>query len=413
MKLLLLQWNTFFLLSLLWINNVQGQTTDCIDGQAPKHQMAWKNSGQVSHSHRPHFPKASLPPVSARMDQMAKLLMQAYPQPKGLECHIRREVDGEGDHDEYKASLSGKASPFRYSVEGWFFTLHCDTKTGQVKREGETGTTLELHVNWLHRFMKPIDGEYSELTIANGQQMYFMPYVVGELKGYPVYSTQQLTWDKRAQESVINANRPEESIILTADGKLPVRPVSKEEYLQALLRLQKKMVQETEKKRKELDAILAESLTSYDKMSFSSATDREKAKTGARRDAEKGRSFMAKELERYTSAISSLQAIIENLSPDEKKEQVFLEEATGILDRPDMKAALKNQEKKGRPIVTHDFSYTDPKLPRHAIQYIQVFFKYETLSRLLAKPDMIKQVKETIDLDALKAQVEKKVGVRP
>jgi|GEM_PF-3402980 len=388
--------------------NAGAQSTDCIDTQAANYQMPWKNSGQVSYSHRPNFPKSSLPAVSARMDKIAKVLLEAYPQPKGLECNIRREVVGEGDYYEYKSELAGKVTPFRYSVEGWFFTLHCDSKTGGVKREGETGTTIEFHVNWLHSFMKPIDSHFDGLKLDNGQKMYFMPHIVGELKGYPVYSTEKLTWDKRMQESVTNANRPEESILILPDNRLPVRPVTKEEYINSLKRSQLEMIKETEKNMKEMEDALKESLASYDKMSFNSEAEREKAKTGAKRDVEKGRVYMTKDIERYRSNIAKLNALLESFSPQQRSAQAVIVDATGLLDKADMKAELNNQEKLGRPIVTHDFTYTDPKLPRHAVQFIQVFFKYQTLSRLIAKPEMVKKVKESINLDALKALLERK-----
>lgn len=375
----------------------------CTDGQAPNLLTQWKNSTTIAHSNRPGLTKQGLSEASSRMNKIAPVLMKAYPQPRGLEAHMRRSIDGEGEHEEYRAELAGAAAPLRYSTEAWFFTLNCDTQTGKVAREGETGTQIIARVNWLRDFMEPIDEAYGGLKLPNGQKMYFMPYVVGNLKDYPVYSTQKLTWDMRRQESVVDANRVRESILITRYNRLPVRSVSREEYIRAQQRGEEARFAEVEANMKKFETLLNASLAEYDKMAFASETEREKAKAGARKEVEIGRKTMTKDRDRHRQNVLKLDALIQELSEKERSAQAVISDPHALVMAFDMAAELKMQEQKGRPLVTHDFSYGDAKAPRHAIQYIQLFFKYETLSRLIAKPEMIRQVKENIDLDALSA----------
>lgn len=378
----------------------------CSEGQAFEQSMPWKNLDNLSMVDKNAVSKQQYPLIKTRVDKIAEIIKQSYPNPVGLESQLKRRIDGEGEHYEYRTELSGKNAPLRYSAEAWFFSLLCD-KNGKVSREGETGTQVVSHVNWLEDFMDPVDGNFDGLQLENKQKLYFMPYKVGELQGYPVYNPKLLTYDKRRQESVYDANRPKESVLLIKGDRLPVRPVTRKEYLNALKREEEKNLADAEANLKKMQEVLKESLAEYDRMKFNTEAEREKAKTGAKKDVENGAKHSASYISKHKKNIVQIEELLKSFNEDELNKQAIVHDVSVITTKADIAEEFKKQELKGRPLVTHDFGYFDPKLPRHAVQFIQVCFKYETLVRLIAKPKMIKEVKEKLDLKAMYALLEK------
>lgn len=396
--------SVLFLFGIFSFKNISAQSA-CSEGQAFEHSMLWKNLDNLSMADKNAITKQQYPFIKTRVDKIAEIIKRSYPNPVGLESQLKRRIDGEGEHYEYRAELSGKNAPLRYSAEAWFFSLLCD-KNGKVSREGETGTQVVAHVNWLEDFMDPVDGNFDGLQLENKQKLYFMPYKVGELQGYPVYNPKLLTFDKRRQESVYDANRPEESILLVKGDRLPVRPVTRQEYLNALKRAEEKSLADAEAHLKKMQDVLKESLADYDKMKFNSEAEREKAKAGAKKEVENGSKHSASYISKHKKNIAQIDALLKSFNTDDLNKQAIVHDVSVITTKADIAEEFKKQELKGRPVVTHDFTYFDPKLPRHAVQFIQVFFKYETLVRLIAKPKMIKEVKEKLDLKAMHALLE-------
>lgn len=396
--------SVLFLFGIFSFKNISAQSA-CSEGQASEHSIPWKNLDNLSMADKNAITKQQYPLIKTRVDKIAEIIKRSYPNPVGLESQLKRRIDGEGEHYEYRAELSGKNAPLRYSAEAWFFSLLCD-KNGKVSREGETGTQVVAHVNWLEDFMDPVDGNFDGLQLENKQKLYFMPYKVGELQGYPVYNPKLLTFDKRRQESVYDANRPEESILLVKGDRLPVRPVTRQEYLNALKRAEEKSIADAEAHLKKMQDVLKESLADYDKMKFNSEAEREKAKAGAKKEVENGSKHSASYISKHKKNITQIDALLKSFNTDDLNKQAIVHDVSVITTKADIAEEFKKQELKGRPVVTHDFTYFDPKLPRHAVQFIQVFFKYETLVRLIAKPKMIKEVKEKLDLKAMHALLE-------
>lgn len=396
--------SVLFLFGIFSFKNISAQSA-CSEGQASEHSIPWKNLDNLSMADKNAITKQQYPLIKTRVDKIAEIIKRSYPNPVGLESQLKRRIDGEGEHYEYRAELSGKNAPLRYSAEAWFFSLLCD-KNGKVSREGETGTQVVAHVNWLEDFMDPVDGNFDGLQLENKQKLYFMPYKVGELQGYPVYNPKLLTFDKRRQESVYDANRPEESILLVKGDRLPVRPVTRQEYLNALKRAEEKSLADAEAHLKKMQDVLKESLADYDKMKFNSEAEREKAKAGAKKEVENGSKHSASYISKHKKNIAQIEELFRSYNAEELKKQAVVQDVSQITTKADIAEEFKKQELKGRPVVTHDFTYFDPKLPRHAVQFIQVFFKYETLVRLIAKPKMIKEVKEKLDLKAMHGLLE-------
>lgn len=383
--------------------NVSAQSP-CKEAVAKDEPRAWKYTGKVGNIER--IPKSFAPSVTTRAQKLGEIIMKAYPNPKGLEANMRLIVDGEGEHYEYKPELAGANAPLRYSSQGWFFSLLCNPN-GPVKREVETGTLVVAYINWLYDFMDNADSPFGNFTLENGQQIYFMPYKIGELKGYPVYCLQNTPAMKNQRDHIINALRPKESILITRDGKLPYRPVSNEEYLNAIKRGVRAMMKEAESGETKWKNTLKESLAELDKMNFPTEAQREKEKASARKDVDMALKNTLADIQRYRSTIAKVDELLESLEPSAKIKQAVALDMTAIIHGSDMQKEFRNQEKIGRPLITHDFSYYDPKLPRSAVQFIQLHIKYETHQSQVSKEDMIRQIRQNIDMDALRSMLDK------
>lgn len=377
-----------------------GQTT-CM---AVNESRPWKYTGKVANLER--IPKNHAAGVTTRAQRLAEILMKAYPDPKGLEANMRLVADGEGEHYEFKPELTGANAPLRYSSQGWFFALHCNP-AGPAKREVETGTQVNVYVNWLYDFMDNADSPFGNFTLDNGQQIYFMPYKIGELKGQPLYCLQNTPTMKNQRDNIVNSLRPKESILITRKGKLPFRAVQNEEYLTAVKKGVKAMMKESEENESKWKTTLKESLAEIDKMKFASEAQREKEKASARRDVDMALKNTLNDLQRYRKILDGIDQIISALSQEERKKQAIALDMTAIIHSNDMLKEFRNQQKIGRPLITHDFSYYDPKMPRSAIQFIQLHFRYETHQSQVAKEDMVRKFRENIDLEALQSLLDK------
>ena len=365
---------------------------------------AWKYTGKVGNIER--VPKNFAPAVTTRAQRLAEILMKAYPDPKGLEANMRLVADGEGEHYEFKSELTGPNAPLRYSSQGWFFSLYCNP-AGPGKREVETGTQVNVYVNWLYDFMDNADGPFGNFTIENGQQIYFMPYKIGELKGRPLYCLQNTPAMKNQRDHIINALTPRESVLITRDGKLPFRPVQNEEYLRAVQKGVRFMMKESEAGELKWKNVLKESLADLDKMNFATEAQREKEKASARKEIDMALKNTLADIQRYRKILEETDLLLHALSPEEKKQQAVARDMTAIIHSKDMAKEFRNQQKIGRPLITHDFSYFNSNFSRSSIQFIQLHLRYETHQSQVAKEDMIRKVREHIDLDALQNLLDK------
>ncbi|QIP12824.1 hypothetical protein G8759_09400 [Spirosoma aureum] len=364
------------------------QPSDCTPDYAQQVSTSWKRQATVATKLRAGFPKQTLPAIYARQEKLLDLFQHAYPNPSGLEARAYRNFYS--SPDDYRLEPTG--SPLHYSVVTYYKHFWCFR--GKVELSGETGTWLECYVNMLWRFMDSIG---SEFTLPNGQKIYFLPDKTGELKGYPIYSTQRN-----------DRTNPRESIVITADGRLPVRPVSREEFIRSLQRTLQQWIKENDETTLQLEASLKESTAYADKIPFKTEAERQKYKDDNRRSVEDGRKIRDKTAQKNRIRYQELEAMLAAMTPAQRSSQAIIENATGMLLNEREQGTFDEQAKNGHPLVTHDFAYSDPKLPRHAIQFVQLWLRYEDAPDMVAKRELMRQFRQNIDLDGFRALIEKK-----
>ncbi|WP_128546793.1 hypothetical protein [Larkinella soli] len=374
------------LTTLLTAHTGPGDDPACTE-QARQFPREWQYKPEWLTDPAKSIPKQSLQPVFERQDKIIRLFRQAYPSPRGLEARAYR---GAGyDPDQYYA-LEPAGGPLRYSTTTYFKHYWCFR--GKIELSGETGTWLECYVNHLKQFMEPVG-----LDLTNGQEAFYMPYKVGELKGYPVYSIRQN-----------EKGNKRESIVITADGRLPVRPISREELVRAMQKVAENHQKEFEETNRQLEAALKESNAYADKIAFKSEAEREKYKRDNQRSMEDGYKKRLKTAQEYRDGAKRLEGFLQAMTPQQRAAQAILTDPTELLLNYRGKGTFEEQEKTGRPLVTHDFSFADRRLPRHAVQSIQLYLRYEEAADMVAKRELMRQFRETIDLDGFRAMLERK-----
>lgn len=327
-------------------------------------------------------------PQLQRQQKILQILKNAYPNPQGLIPNVHTLLPSDGDPNNEYIHLPKKA-PLRYSVTTYFHTLLCDAKTGKTYRDGETHTWIIAYVNSLTTFLTP-----ANFNMPNGQALYYMPKLVGQLKGYPVYDTQK--WK----------DIPDESIVLSAGDQLPVKPVSRDEVLTVLAAEIHKQIADVEAGIRKVEAALKESLAEADKIPFKSAAEREKYKQDNIREVENGKLSTQKVIAGYRAQLQQLEQLRASMTPAERAKQAILTDPRDLIPQKGRSVGFDEQEKTGRAVVVRDLNWGNKKLAPHSIQLIQLLLHHQTDVRHIAKKEMIRQVKENIDLEALKKLLE-------
>ncbi|CCH57093.1 hypothetical protein BN8_06496 [Fibrisoma limi BUZ 3] len=362
--------------------------TSCPEAAVQQRPTQWirRGSSWVG-SDLQNISKAMQPQVSARQDRMLSFIRQAYPEPRGLEARQGANINTD-HHSIYEKQLNG---PLRYTVRVMFHHYWCFR--GKPEVSGETGTHIEMHANFLYKFMKEVGYQ-----LPNGQAIYYMPKQVGLLKGYPVYSAHP---DDR--------DRKRESILILPDQRLPVRAVSREELVQLCQATLRKMLAENDETTKVLEASLKESEAYAARIDFKTEAERRKYIDGNRQSVERGRQKRDASAHEWRRNIDRLEQMLAAMTPAERSMQAVLGEPYGFMTNRRGEGTFAEQAALpySQPLVTHDVNYLNSKLPRPAVQFIHLQMTYETTRDMVAKRAMMSQFLETIDLDGLKGMLEK------
>lgn len=382
-------WMIFSLSVFLWTTS-GAQTPECSPEDAQTIRTPWVRKPDALAGAGPDFPRKSLPMVFERQEKIIQLLQKAYPNPQGLEARAYRVVNSD-PHNDYKFMPAG--SPLRYSVSSYY--LHYWCFKGKPERSHETGTWIQCYVNSLWQFLESISEK--EYLLPNGQQIFYMPPVVGEIKGHPVYSNR-----------TGRRNNRHESILLVPGNRLPVRPVTREEFVRSIQRHIQNFLTENEEQTRVLEAGLKETLAYADRPgSFKTEAEREKYKENNRKSIANGRIKRDKTAQNYRENHQRLEAMLTAMSPTERSAQAIITDPYGLMTNRRGLGTFEEQAQQGRALVTHDLQYANPRLPRHAVQSIQLLMKYETAPDMVSKIELMRQFRQNIDLDGFQSLLEK------
>jgi hypothetical protein len=315
-------------------------------------QMAWTKPGSwaaTSHDDLAmadrSFPKAEYPLALRKADRVVALLRDAIPKPDGIEARVSRSI---------RDPSYTKDGALKFGVTASFFGYYCvpDTPSfpavrGQVRLSDETGTWIDIRFNdffWLSNDRAMLD---KSLRTGGGGVLFFFPKQDGEWNGLPLL------------HPTIH-REPSEAVIIAPAGRTPYRFITRQEFLEARERQVQRRIDARPQFR---DRVLTE---------------------------------LESELQKIRSALQSLspegrraEAIVRNpyVVPG-GRESVFATEAEG-----------------GRRVFVISPRFFDSKLPRHAVQFVTVHWRWDARAKDPAKAEVVRQFKERFDVQALRGML--------
>ncbi|HZE85925.1 MAG TPA: hypothetical protein VE035_16515 [Puia sp.] len=150
------------------------------------------------------------PAINHRLDLIGEIFKAAYPQPKGMEASWYRSMNGN--------PLIGNG-PVPYNFNSLYQPYYCNTNFKKMMLSGETGTWAYVYVNNFGWFLS--DQHDKLQLLVDGNAIYLLPQKKGEWKGQALYETSA-------------APGKNHCILLTHEDRFPWKPVTQEQYLDAL-----------------------------------------------------------------------------------------------------------------------------------------------------------------------------------
>ncbi len=303
-----------------------------------------------------NYPKVH-PIAFAKTDRVVALLRQAIPNLNGIEARPNRSIGG---------SSYTKNGALKYGINALFLGYYCVPNTpsfpqvrGQVRLGDETGTWIYIRFNDFYWLANDHFRLSKDLRTKGGGVLFFFPKQDGEWKGLPLLRPMLFGGDPRQGRGV-----KEEAVIITPPGRTPYRFITREEFLEARAR----------QVRKKIDTL----------------------PPSPRR---------AQHVAPLESELQKINAALAALSPEERK-------ADAIVHNPYVvpggrEKVFATEAEGGRRVFVISARFFDKNLPRHAVQFITVYWKWDVDPRYPAKERVMRQFKENFDVQALRALLDR------
>jgi hypothetical protein len=316
--------------------------------------------------------------VISRIDAISNFFKTAYPEPKGMEAGWYRAMDG---------NPVIKNGPMPYQFYSIYKDWYCNTNVKKLLLADETGTWAYAFVNNFYWFMSD---QYDLLSIkVNADNVYILPPEKGKWKGYPIYQAHAHGDKGRC-------------IILTHNNQVPWKPITQQQYLQALKSFWQKQKQDTddgyikqeEELKKRITAIQNSTLKQADKDVITaglqkSLDDLPKRKT----------EFITKDNKYRNDKLSAVDKYISQNSSLLQQPAIMERRLAGDFD-----GSFSTLESGGQMLVTIDTVYFNKQLPRYAAQMIVLYWRWDNGA---PSRNFKKEFEENFPIDKLKAMIDK------
>lgn len=326
------------------------------------------------------FPRNQYSQLNSRVDKIAALFQQTYPQPAGIQAKWYRYIRG---------SSLVKNGPVPYGFRSLYDGWYCNQKLHKLMLSSITGTWANVHVNEFGWFMTV---QSDELKIKiEGTTAFLLPKKIGQWNGLPLY-------EKSGYEN------KSWIILITRNNQLPYKPVSRSQFLKSI-----KENQEADKKVQidfqnklpvrsdaEEEEAKQKGLAAYSKQyPGHEASYLKSYKTAKQRKEEN----IQRTEKFFDDRIKVIDDVWRSLSEDQLKEPAIVNSAT-----PGSFKGFTSEEKGGRMIVFINYDYFNLKLPRYVPQMIVLYLQWDPNPAAL---NFKKQMDENFPLDQLKSLIDK------
>jgi hypothetical protein len=158
------------------------------------------------------LPRAQQPEAFRRMGDMHNLLLEAYPQPLGLEANWFGKLSNGTFADD--VNFSNDIPVWMYYYNCTFLSYTCiQNKPKEVNASADVYDHFKVFVNQMGALQS--DYRFDTMTI-NSRKVYLLNSMVGSWKGYDLYS---------------NPGEHFRAVLISRKGESPLTPVTRKQYL--------------------------------------------------------------------------------------------------------------------------------------------------------------------------------------
>lgn len=331
------------------------------------------------------FPASQYSQLYTRLDKIAAMFKEAYPQPTGIQAKWYRSIRG---------PAMVKNGPVPYQFNSLYLGWYCNPNLHKLMVGSETGTWSFVYMNSFGWFMSD-QNDKAGLSI-DGAEAWLLPNKIGEWKGLPLYKPSG-SGDKN------------KTVLITRDGQLPYKPASRLQFLQSLkakIEADKKIQHEAGEK------ILVRSEAEEAAAKQKGLQDIEKT-VGARyweqRKAGYLKNYKTDEQRKQENIRLSDGFFDARLKPvnDELNNESSTELQRPAIVNNDYTSVFKGfttDEMGGRMVVLINTAYFNMQLPKYMPQFIAVYWSWDKSS---ATMNFKNQFEVNFPIDKLKAMIDK------
>jgi hypothetical protein len=331
------------------------------------------------------FPSSQYSQLYTRLDKIANMFQQAYPQPTGIEAQWYRSVRG---------AAIVKNGPVPYQFNSLYLGWYCNQNLHKLMLGDETGTWSYVYMNSFGWFMT--DQNDKAGFSVDGADAWLLPKKIGEWKGLPLYKPS-------------GSGDNNKVILITRDNQLPYKPVSRLQFLQSLkakIEAEKKVQHDAGEKQvvrseAEEEAAKQKGLQNIEKNTLPQYWEQRKAsylknyKTDEQRKQENIRLSDGY----FDGKLKPLNDELNNESSNELQQPAIVNsDYTGVFK------GFSTDEKGGRMIVLINTAYFNMQLPKYVPQFIAMYWSWDKSSSI---QNFKNQFEQNFPIDKLKAMIDK------
>jgi hypothetical protein len=324
------------------------------------------------------FPRSQYNQLNTRIDKIASLFQQAFPQPMGIEAKWYRSIRG-------SSIVNNGAVPYQFNslYRGWY----CNQNLHKLMLASETYIWAFVWVNTFGWFMTD---QYDKTSLKiESTDTYMLPRKIGEWKGLPVY---ELSDKKNAK-----------LVLITRDNQLPFKPVSRLQFLQTMkTRVEAEKKEQIDMLKKQPGRTDAEEEVAKQKAlaSYSKLTPGHEA--SFLKNYKTAKQLKDESIERvenyYSERLKPIDDPLNTLSKVELQQPAILDQNFVSFFKK-----FTTEEKGGRMMVFINNDYFNLKLPRYVPQLIVLYWSWDkttsgmSLNNAIEENFQANKLKEMID----------------
>jgi len=184
----------------------------CTDAAAAVRPGSWQENPVDLVLARDSAPSALRPAILTRLETIGAMFREAYPEPRGTAAEGYKSIRRFSDE------LDG--GPAQYGYVSLYKTWMCVRSTGRIELADETGNWAYAQVNSLRYLLKPIADTPLQIE-GRPVRVWMLARRTGTLRGETLYEPWMgLTYGR--------------AVVFTHEGRVPWKPVSQQQYLDAL-----------------------------------------------------------------------------------------------------------------------------------------------------------------------------------